>query len=99
LGEYTLTGADLEVLRQAVVMADQLADLETLIRASGPLIKDRDGQPVPNPASQQHRLLSIAHARLLAAIRVIADETGERDPARPQHRSGVRGTYQLRVAE
>jgi hypothetical protein len=93
LGEYELTGADLEVLRQAVTVADELAGLEALVRASGPLIRDRDGLPTPNPASQQHRLLSITLARLLAAIQVIGDQADIHDPARPQRRSGVRGVY------
>ena len=94
LGEYELTGADLEVLRQAVLVADELAGLEALVRASGPLIRDRDGLPAANPAGQQHRLLSITFARLLAAIRVVGDEDGQqRDPRRPQRRSGVRGVY------
>jgi hypothetical protein len=61
--EYYLTGADLEVLRHAVTIADELAGLEALVRASAPLIRDRNGQPAPNPASQQHRLLSITLAR------------------------------------
>jgi hypothetical protein len=91
--EYELTGADLEVLRQAVTVADELAGLEALVRASGPLIRDRDGLPAPNPASQQHRLLSITLARLLASIQVIGDQADAHDPARPQRRSGVRGVY------
>jgi hypothetical protein len=93
LGEYELTGADLEVLRQAVLVADELAQLEALVRASGPLIRDRDGLPAANPASQQHRLLAITYARLLAAIQVIGDQADAHDPARPQRRSGVRGVY------
>lgn len=93
LGEYELTGADLEVLRQAVLVADELAALETMVRASGPLIRDRDGLPVPNPASVQHRLLSITYGRLLACIQVVGDVADQHDPARPQRRSGFRGTY------
>jgi hypothetical protein len=84
--EYELTGANLEILRRAVTVADELAGLEALVRASGPLIRDRDGQPAPNPASQQHRLLSITLARLLAAIQVIGDQADGHDPARPQRR-------------
>ena len=102
LSEYTLTGADLEILRQAVVMADELDDLEKMVRMTGPLIRDSSGNPVPSPASQQHRLLSIAYGRLLACIRVVADTDEDADSMagrRPQKRSGVRGTYQLRAAE
>jgi len=98
--EYSLSGADLVLLEQAVLVRDELDQLETLVRASGPLIKDKDGLPIGNPASVQHRLLVITLARLMAAIRVVGDETGvERDPTRPQHRSGVRGVYPLKAAE
>jgi hypothetical protein len=76
-----------------LTVADELAGLEALVRASGPLIRDRDGLPAPNPASQQHRLLSITLARLLASIQVIGDQADAHDPARPQRRSGVRGVY------
>lgn len=91
--EYRLSGADLEVLRQAVLIADQLASLEEMVRAGGPLISDRDGLPVANPASVQHRLLSVCLGRLLAAIRVIGDESPADTTGRLQHRSGFRGTY------
>jgi hypothetical protein len=91
--EYQLSGADREILGLAVLVADQLAVLEALVRASPPLIRDRDGQPVPNPAMVQHRLLAITFARLLAAIRVIGDESAGEAGARLQHRSGFRGTY------
>ena len=92
-GEYRLSGADLEVLRAAVIIADQLDQLESLVRAGGPLIRDRDGLPAPNPASVQHRLLSICLGRLLASIRVIGDEAPGESGTRLQHRSGVRGPY------
>ena len=101
MDEYRLSGADLFVLEQAVVMADELDQLEKLVRASGPLIKDPDGRPMANPASPA-AILSVALARLLAAIRVIADTDEDTDPMagrRPQRRSGVRGTYSLRAAD
>jgi len=92
--EYHLSGADAELLRHAVVLADEAAGLEALVRASGPLIRNRDGEPVPNPAAQQHRLVVIALGRVLAAIRVIGDVAAdEHGPTRPQKRSGFRGTY------
>jgi len=83
----------LELLRQAVVMADELAALEALVYASGPLIRNSAGEPVANPASQQHRLLTIAFGRTLAALRVIADEAPGEAGSRLQHRSGFRGAY------
>jgi hypothetical protein len=99
LGEYELSGGDLELLRHAVLVADELQQLEELVRASGPLIKDRDGNPCPNPASQQHRLLALTLGRLLAGIQVVGDVADVHDPARPQKRSGFRGAYKLRAVE
>lgn len=99
--EYSLTGADLELLREAVLIADELDGLRALVRASGPLIRDRNGEPRGNPAAIQHRLLAISYARLLAAIQVVGDVADEHDSSRPQRRSGVRGVYagQLRAVE
>jgi len=98
--EYQLSGADREVLLQAVVIADQLDKLQALVIAGGPLIRNRDGEPVANPASVQHRLLAITYGRLLAAIRVIGDESSGEAGARLQHRSGFRGAYSgLRAVE
>jgi hypothetical protein len=97
--EYSLSGADLEILKQAVLIADELDGLESLVRASGPLIRDRNGEPKANPAAVSHRLLAITYARLLAAIQVIGDVAETHDPARPQRRMGVRGTYTLKAVE
>ena len=47
LSEYTLIGADLEVLRHCVLVADELADLETLYEESRPADPGPDGPPVP----------------------------------------------------
>jgi hypothetical protein len=100
LGEYGLSGGDLEILRAAVVTVDQMAALEPLILAGGPLIRDKDGHPVANPASQQYRLLSITLGRLLASIRVIGDVAEGETGTRLQHRSGFRGPYSgLRAVE
>ncbi len=92
LAEYQLSGSDLFLLERAVLLADELAALEDLVRASGPLIRDSDGRPCPNPASQQHRLLTLALGRVLAGIRVVGD-VDEQDGTRPQRRSGFRGPY------
>ena len=82
-----------------MLMADELAALEDLVRASGPLLKDRDGLPVPNPAAQQHRLLTLALGRVLAGIRVVGDQDELDGGVRPQRRSGFRGPYTLKAVE
>lgn len=93
LGEYTLSGADGFLLERAVVLADEIAALEELIRASGPLIRDDAGRPVANPAAVQHRLLVNQLGRVLAALQVVGEQDGAHDEDRPQRRSGFRGHY------
>jgi hypothetical protein len=82
---------DLEVLREIVVVADQIEALKPMM-ALGAFIKGSDGQPRTNPAVVQYRLLVMLKARLMAAIRVIGD-VGEDEHDRPQRRVGVKGVY------
>ncbi len=89
--EYQLSGADLAVLRRAVQIEDQIEGLEPMLRL-GPIIKV-NGAFVANPASVQLRLLTIAMARTLAALRIIGDESAGEAGTRTQHRSGFRGAY------
>jgi hypothetical protein len=97
LAEFELSGADLVILAQAVVVTDEIEALRPML-ALGPFIKDKDGQPRVNPAQVQHRLLSITLARLLSVVQVVGELAGEEhDPARPQKRAGVRGVYGLRA--
>jgi hypothetical protein len=109
LKEFELSGADLEVLRDAVVMSDQMAALIPMFShvptrdgklLEQPLIKGPDGQPRVNPALVQFRLLSAARAKLLAALQVVGEAPDQvHDPGRPQKRSGFRGYQQLRAVE
>ncbi len=96
--EYRLSGADLAVLRHAVVMEDDLDRLLPWLRL-GPIIKDDEGRPMVNPATVQYRLTSNAIGKLLAAIRVIGDEQPGEPGGRLQHRSGFRGPYGLKAVE
>jgi hypothetical protein len=91
LGDYELSGGDLEVLREIVVVADQIEALRPMM-ALGPFIKGPDGQPRTNPAVVQFRLMVLVKARLMAAIRVIGD-TADDEHDRPQRRVGVKGVY------
>ncbi len=112
LKEFELSGADLEVLRDAVVLSDQIEALLPMIGAvpmtgpdgrpvkMGPLIKGPDGQPRANPALVQFRLLSAARTKLLAALQVVGEAPDQvHDPGRPQKRSGYRGFHGLRAVE
>jgi hypothetical protein len=59
-GEFVLNAGELEILRQAVATADEIASLEAELRASSFVVAGYAGQPRPNPLLkiiQDHRLL------------------------------------------
>jgi hypothetical protein len=59
-GEFVLNAGELEILRQAVATADEIALLEAEIRAASLVVAGYSGQPRPNPLLkiiQDHRLL------------------------------------------
>jgi hypothetical protein len=89
--DFELSGADLEVLRDAVTIADRIEALKPML-ALGPFMKGSDGLPRANPAMVQERLLMNLKAKQLAAIRVIGD-VGEDEHDRPQRRVGFKGVY------
>jgi hypothetical protein len=82
--DYDLSGAELEILRQAARVADVLEDLAALVAAEGVL---EEGTGRPHPAVVELRQQSITLARLIAALRLPTDGS-----SRGQHR-GVRGVY------
>lgn len=92
LAEYRLSGADLAVLKSAVVLEDLCDQLMPMVRL-GPMIKGPDGVPVVNPACREYRLSADARTKQLAGIRVIGDESSGEAGARLQHRAGFRGSY------
>ena len=93
LADYELSGADLLVLRQICVMADQIESLRPMLEL-GPFMKDpATGMPKPNPAMVQYRLMTDSMSKKLASIRVIGDVAGD-DTGRPQKHSGFRGFQQ-----
>ena len=91
LADYELSGADLLVLKQICVMADQIEALRPMLEL-GPFMKGNDGLPRVNPAVQQYRLMTDSMSKKLASIRVIGDVGDE--PGRPQKHSGFRGYQQ-----
>ncbi len=98
--DFELSGADLEILKHAATIADDIDGLEPMLKL-GPFMKDpKTGMPRANPALVQKRQLVIVMARLLAAIRVVGD-VGEDEHYRPQRRVGVKGVYggKLRAVE
>jgi hypothetical protein len=92
LADYELSGADLLVLRQICMMADQIESLRPMLEL-GPFVKGPDGLPRPNPAYVQFRLMTDSMSKKMASIRVIGDIAGD-DSGRPQKHSGFRGYQQ-----
>jgi hypothetical protein len=90
MDDYDLSGAELEILRQAVRVADVLDDLAAIVAAEG-VIENGTGRA--HPAVVEQRQESIALARLLASLRL----PDSAESARTQHR-GPRGVYELRGA-
>ncbi len=64
VGTFALEKSDLELLRQAVSVADHCARLESLVKNTPPVIKGRLNQMMPNPAWVELR----AERRLLLAL-------------------------------
>ena len=67
MDDYDLSGAELEILRQAVRVADVLDDLAAIVAAEG-VIENGTGRA--RPAVVEQRQESIALARLLASLRL-----------------------------
>ena len=97
-GEFVLNAGELEILRQAVATADEIASLEAELRASSLVVAGYAGQPRPNPLLkiiQDHRLL----LRRLVDSLALPDE-GEESGLRPGQRharAAARGRWQDHV--
>lgn len=98
LSEYELEEHERALLVEAVRTLDLLADLEALVRAEGAVIDSPQGRKA-HPAAVEARQQRITLARLLAALRLPSgDESDRKAGARPQRRTGARGTYGIRGA-
>jgi hypothetical protein len=83
-GEFVLNAGELEILRQAVATADEIASLGAELRASSLVVAGYSGQPRPNPLLkiiQDHRLL----LRRLVDSLALPDQ-GEESGLRPGQR-------------
>lgn len=95
---YVLEEHEAALLREAVRAVDLLDDLAAIVRRDGMMVEGPAGSRV-NPAVIEMRQLSIAFARLLAALRLPAGEPGDQQAsARPQRRGAPRGPYSLKGA-
>jgi len=98
VASFDLDEHELVLLRQATRTVDLLEQLETEITSGGAMVQSPQGWKA-NPACVEARAQRITLARLLAALRLPAGETGdEQANARPRRRVGVRGTYGIRGA-
>lgn len=86
------------LLVEACRTVELLSKLDGEVRRDGPTIDSSQGLRA-HPAAVESRQQRIALARLLAALRLPAGEAGDQQAgARPQRRTGVRGTYGIRGA-
>jgi hypothetical protein len=85
-----------QLLLEASRTTDQLAELDAAVRRDGVLIETPQGQRA-HPALVEARGQRITLARLLAQLRLPQGEEGDTQAsARPQRRSGARGTYGIK---
>ena len=83
---FELEKHELEVLRQAVVVADRIEQLDRAVARDGVLVEGR-----AHPALVESRLQRVTLGRLLSILRL-----PDLEDRRPQYRRGFRGVYGLR---
>ena len=95
---YELDEHETALLVEAVRTVDALDALDARVRRDGVVVSTPQGDRA-HPALVEARAQRIVLARLLAGLRLPAGEAGdEQTSARPQRRSGYRGTYGIRGA-
>ncbi|OBJ95132.1 hypothetical protein A5746_01890 [Mycolicibacterium conceptionense] len=94
LGKYELEEHEQALLREAVRSVDQLDELHAIVKREGIIVDSPNSGPRTHPAAVEARQLRIALARIIAALRLPADD--DTDLKRPQRRAGVRGIYSVK---
>ena len=90
---YDLDEHETALLTEAVRTVDALDALDARVRRDGVVVSTPQGDRA-HPALVEARAQRIVLARLLAGLRLPSGEAGdEQAGARPQRRSGYRGTY------
>ncbi len=90
--KFDLDEHELALLREAVRTIDALDALATITARDG-LIVDTKAGPRAHPAAVEARQLRVTLARIVAALRLPADE--DESAGREQRRGGARGVYEL----
>jgi hypothetical protein len=94
LAKFDLEEHELALLREAVRSVDQLDNLHDIVQRDGVIVDGPNGTPKMHPAAVEARQLRIALARVIAALRLPADD--DNTLYRPQRRVGVRGIYSVK---
>lgn len=87
--EYDLDEHEKALLLEVARTADVLEQLDAVVRADGPIVRDSKGRARTHPAAVEARQTRILLARLVAALRLPSGDDGDR----PQRRGGARGVY------
>jgi hypothetical protein len=87
--DFELAGHEVLILAQAAHTADVCEALQRVVARDGPVLEG----PRTHPACRELRQQRITLARLVAALRIPADEDADRSQAR-----SVRGVYGVRAS-
>lgn len=76
-GNYDLSGSELEILTETCRILDRLELLNADIEERGATVAGSQGQEVLNPSLQEARQQEVILHRLLVALAIPDEETGE----------------------
>lgn len=79
-GQFELTGAELEILKETCRTLDDLDRLAASVAAEGAMVAGSAGQPVVNPALTEARGQRLTLHRLVAAL-ALPDQDGAAVPS------------------
>ena len=95
--DFVLAEHEMTLLRQAVRVADRCDDLQAVVEAEGPMIRDRFDQPRTHPAVIELRNQQGLLAKLCVALRVPIgdqeDQGARTSPLGRAQRRATRGFY------
>ncbi len=84
---WELDHRELALLREAAVIADQLADLDGVLKRDGVTVAGSRGQVIVHPACSEARQLRLAQLRLLGALEMVDPQAAKRSATPAQARA------------
>lgn len=84
---WELDHRELALLREAAMIADQLADLDAVLERDGVTIAGSRGQTIVHPVLSEARQLRLAQLRLLGAIEMVDPQEAKRSATPTQARA------------